>query len=72
MIGTTEKVYIKLNSTILLMQKTEKEEKALPVITDMMVKSVKGTAGASGQGIICSPTFIMLVLDSFSFINNRY
>lgn len=71
MIGTTEKVYIKLNSTILLMQKSV-EEKALTVITDMMVKSVKGTAGAFGWRIICSPIFTVLVLDFSSFINNRH
>lgn len=47
MIGITEKVYIKLNSTVLLMQKSV-QEKTLTVTTNMMVKSVKATAGAFG------------------------
>lgn len=48
------------------------EEKALTVITDMMIKSVKRTAGAFGWRIICSPIFTVLVLDFSSFINNRH
>lgn len=64
MIGTTEKVYIKLNSSTY--SRKSLHNKVLTVITDVMVKTMKATAGAFGWRTVCFPFSNVLVL-KFSF-----
>lgn len=71
-IGTTEKVLLHL-IVQLIHEKVCITEKALTVITDVTVKTMKATAGAFGWRTVCFPFFIVLILKfPFPFFNRRY